>query len=68
MDDNFEERRGRGRPKKENTIDQRMEIRIRGVEADMLNEMMYETDQTKSDIVRSAIRFYYVQRAYRRRF
>lgn len=68
MDDNYEERRGRGRPLKEDRFDQRMEIRMKSPEINMLNEIMDETDQTRSDIVRSAIRYYYVQRPYRRRY
>ena len=52
MNDNFEEKRGRG-------YDGVEIFRTSDTERDMLNRLMIETDRSKSDIIRSAIHFYY---------
>ena len=59
MDDKSEYKRGRGRPAKEDSFNERLNIRVGENDADMLNHLVIETDRTKSDIVRSAIKFYY---------
>lgn len=59
MNDNFEEKRGRGRPKKDDSFNEVTIFRNREIEREMLEHLMYETDRSKSDIIRSAIRFYY---------
>lgn len=59
MDDNSERKRGRGRPLKEDSFNERLNIRVGENDADMLNHLMIETERTKSDIIRSAIKFYY---------
>lgn len=59
MEDNNEQLRGRGRPEKEDSLNDRINIRVGEGDTDMLNHLMIETDRTKSDIVRSAIKFYY---------
>lgn len=51
MNDNFEEKRG--------GFDSMEILRVSATERDMLNRLMYETDRSKSDIIRSAIHFYY---------
>lgn len=57
-----EVKRGRGRPLKGDKFDRRMEIRMKSPEVDMLNEIMEETELTKSEIVREAIGYYYDHR------
>lgn len=52
MNDNFEEKRDRG-------YDGVEIFRTSDTERNMLNRLMYETDRSKSDIIRSAIHFYY---------
>lgn len=59
MGDNDEQLRRRGRPMKEDSFNERLNIRVCEDDTDMLNHLMIETDRTKSDIVRSAIKFYY---------
>ena len=57
MDENI--RRGRGRPKKEESINGRLEIRIGPSEKAALEHMVIESDKTKSDIIRRALMTYY---------
>ena len=52
-------RRGRGRPKKEESINGRLEIRIGPSERAALDHMVIESDKTKSDIIRRALMTYY---------
>ena len=52
-------RRGRGRPKKEESINGRLEIRIGPSEKAALEHMVIESDKTKSDIIRRALMTYY---------
>ena len=52
-------RRGRGRPKKEKSINGRLEIRIGPSEEAALEHMVIESDKTKSDIIRRALMTYY---------
>lgn len=59
MEDNDEQICKRGRPAKEDSFNERLNIRVGENDADMLNHLMIETERTKSDIVRSAIKFYY---------
>ena len=59
MEDNIEQLRGRGRPAKNDSFNDRIIFRVGEDDTDMLNHLMIETDRTKSDIIRSAIKFYY---------
>ena len=52
-------RRGSGRPKKEESINGRLEIRIGPSERAALEHMVIESDKTKSDIIRRALMTYY---------
>ena len=52
-------KRGRGRPKKGDGIDNRLELRIGNEEKDALEHMLVESDRSKSDLVRRAIMLYY---------
>ena len=49
----------RGRPKKEGSIDGRLEIRIGPEEKAALEYMLIESDKTKSELVRRALMLYY---------
>lgn len=66
MNDNFEDKRGRGRPLKEDSFRNQLHIRLGEDVNNMLIQIMYETDQSKSDIIRSAIRMYYNLTMHRR--
>lgn len=59
MEDNDEQIGKKGRPAKEDSFNERIIIRVGENDTDMLNHLMIETERTKSDIVRSAIKFYY---------
>ena len=52
-------RKGRGRPKKSNGIDSRLELRISAEERAALEHMLIESERTKSELVRRAIMTYY---------
>ena len=52
-------KRKRGRPKKEGSIDGRLEIRIGPEEKAALEHMLIESDKTKSELVRRALMLYY---------
>ena len=51
--------RGRGRPKKGDGIDSRLELRISSEERAALEHMLVESERSKSDLVRRAIMVYY---------
>lgn len=51
-------KRGRGRPKKENSKQRFLNVRLNEDDHETLDFMMEFTDMTKSEIVREAIRFY----------
>lgn len=52
-------KRRRGTPKKEGSIDGRLEIRIGPEERTALEHMLIESDKTKSELVRRALMLYY---------
>lgn len=52
-------KRKRGRPRKEESIDGRLEIRIGPQERAALEHMLIESDRTKSDLIRRALMMYY---------
>ena len=54
-----EMKHARGRPKKEGSIDGRLEIRIGPEEKAALEHMLIESDKTKSELVRRALMLYY---------
>lgn len=58
MDDKLS-KRGRGRPKKKDGIDSRLELRIGSEERAALEHMLVESEKSKSEIVRKAILTYY---------
>jgi len=58
VDDNMT-RRGRGRPKKNDGIDSRLELRIGAEERAALEHMLVESEKSKSELVRRAILTYY---------
>lgn len=49
----------RGRPKKENSKNRRFEVRLSGLEEDLLNELHDETGLSKAQIIRKALLHYY---------
>lgn len=49
----------RGRPKKEESNNGRLEIRIGPKEQAALEHMLIESDRTKSDLIRRALMMYY---------
>lgn len=51
-------KRGRGRPKKENSKQRFLNVRLDEDDHETLDFIMEFTDMTKSQIVREAIRFY----------
>lgn len=53
-----ETKRGRGRPKKENSKQRFLNVRLDEDDHETLDFIMEFTDMTKSQIVREAIRFY----------
>lgn len=53
-----EVKRGRGRPKKENSKQRFLNVRLDEDDHETLDFIMEFTDMTKSQIVREAIRFY----------
>ena len=53
-----EMKRGRGRPKKENSKQRFLNVRLDEDDHETLDFIMEFTDMTKSEIVREAIRFY----------
>ena len=55
----LEDKIRRVRPKKEESINGRLEIRIGPKEQAALNHMVIESDRTKSDIIRRALMLYY---------
>lgn len=55
----LEVKRGRGRPKKKEGIDSRLELRISAEERAALEHMLVESERTKSELVRRAILMYY---------
>lgn len=56
---NNEFKRGRGRPRKEDTVNGRLEVRIGSKEQAALEHMLIESDRTKSDLIRRALMLYY---------
>lgn len=52
-------RRGRGRPRKENGNNVRLEARIGDEEQAALEHMLIESDKSKSELVRKALMLYY---------
>lgn len=52
-------RRGRGRPKKEESRGGALTIRLSDEEESMLKHLEIESDDNKSDIMRKALRMYY---------
>lgn len=55
LGDNIEERRGRGRPRKEGTFDHVVKVRLSDAELELLEEMEYETGMSKAELMREAI-------------
>ena len=51
--------RGRGRPKKNDSINGRLEVRIGPREQAALDHMLIESNRTKSDLIRRALMLYY---------
>lgn len=58
--DTQETKRGRGRPKKDETFKHIHGIRLDSEEEAMLDYLEMETNENKSDIIRKALRGYYV--------
>ena len=56
--DDAEMKRGRGRPKKDNSKQRFLNVRLDEDDHETLDFIMEFTDMTKSQIVREAIRFY----------
>ena len=56
---NETEKHGRGRPKKEGSKRTKFNVRFDNDCEEMVNELAYFNDKSKSDIVREAIRWYY---------
>lgn len=54
-----EAKRGRGRPKKAESNDNRFEFRLTSEEKKMLDHMSIESDKSKSDHLRRALLLYY---------
>ena len=52
-------RRGRGRPKKEETLNIQLKGWIGQNEKDMIEHMLIESDRSKSELLRRMIRTYY---------
>ena len=59
LEDKIGKRNGRGRPKKDESINGRLEIRIGPREQAALEHMVIESDRTKSDLIRRALMLYY---------
>jgi hypothetical protein len=57
--DETKRRRGRGRPKKDSSKADRFELRLSPEEKDMLDDMVDNSDKTRSDHLRRALLFYY---------
>jgi len=57
--DDILERRGRGRPRKEDKNNTRLDLRIGEEERAALEHMLVESDHSKSELVRKAIIMYY---------
>lgn len=57
--ENEEIYRGRGRPKKKDGYEERLEVRIGPEEEAAIEHMLIESDRSKSEIVRRAILLYY---------
>lgn len=55
----IEEKRGRGRPRKGDGSDFRLDVRIGPQEKDMLEHMEIESEKSKSELVRKSLQFYY---------
>ena len=59
IDISDDEKRGRGRPKKELVRSNTLTIRLSEEEDSMLRHLEVESDDSKSDIIRKALRMYY---------
>ena len=59
MGDNVEERRGRGRPRKNESRRNTHTVRFDDAEEAMLSHLGVESEDSKSDILRKALRTYY---------
>ena len=59
LEDKIGKSNGRGRPKKDESINGRLEIRIGPREQAALEHMKIESDRTKSDLIRRALMLYY---------
>lgn len=59
MDMNITAKRGRGRPRKRDDNSERFEIRLSKDERAMLEHMEIESDKSKSEHIRRALRMYY---------
>ena len=52
-------KRGRGRPRKEESYTEMISLRLEDKDMDMLKHLEIESDDTRSDILRKALRTYY---------
>ena len=59
MGDNVEEKRGRGRPRKNESRKNTHTVRFDDAEEAMLDHLGVELEGSKSDILREALRTYY---------
>lgn len=62
MDNRDEEtsvKRGRGRPRKEESCTEMISIRLEDKDAALLRHLEIESEDTRSDIMRKALRTYY---------
>lgn len=59
MEDNSEQKRGRGRPLKDDARRIRFDMLMGENEDDMLKHLTIETDMSKSEIMRKALTVYY---------
>lgn len=59
MGDNVEEKRGRGRPRKDESRRNTHTVRFDDEEEAMLDHLGVESEGTKSDILRKALRTFY---------
>lgn len=60
MEDNNIVRRGRGRPKEENTRDYDVNVRLDDYDKNMLDKIIKATGDNKSDVMRIALRGYFM--------
>ena len=56
--------RGRGRPIKDGAKNNQYRIRLSDEELDKLNYLSFETDKSKADVIRDALKMYYNVKIY----